>query len=339
MSTDALITIILPTFRRPHLLPKAIESVLNQDFPHISLKIYDNCSNDETRDVVAYYARKDSRISYYGHSENIGAAGNYNYALKEVRTPYFSFLADDDWLLPQFCSSALATFKKFPASQFVIGRTVFESAGTKAPSDASRYRPGFYSQPEGMLALLKNRFPPWIGILFRTEALQDIGPYVTEADGIDFGFLLRASHLEFAAYSRDVAVFRRHPGSSCQRLTLDMVWPSHMDAARTFLESSRTAQASAVVIAPLLQEYISRIIRAACTSALKSHDYEEAKASASLLRTHFRKRAEGSILGVLAVLMRQSILLEGMVDTIYRCKTRCASLVRRLRWLRVPNTF
>jgi glycosyltransferase involved in cell wall biosynthesis len=309
------------------MLPKAIESVLNQDFPHIALNIYDNCSNDETRDVVANYIRQDDRISYHCHPENIGAAANYSYALKEVDTPFFSFLADDDWLLPSFCSSALAAFEEFPASQFVFGRTVYDSSGTMAATNAALYQPGIYSQPDGMLALLKNGFPPWIGILFRTEALQDIGMYVTEADGIDFGFLLRASHLEYAVFPRDVAVFRSHPGSASGQLSLGAVWPSHMDAARTFLESSRIPQGSATVLASLLHQRISRLIYTACRRALRIHDYEEAKSAASILRTHFRKRAEGLLLGVLAALMRRSVLLERMIDAAYRWKTRGASLL------------
>lgn len=318
------------------MLPKAIESVINQDFSRIALKIYDDCSNDETREVAAYYCDRDSRISYHCHIPNVGVAANYTYALNEVRTPFFSILADDDWLLPSFCSSALTAFEKFPASQFVIGRTLIDFDGTATLSNAARYQPGFYPQPDGMLALLKNSFPPWIGILFRTQALQDIGPYVTEADGIDFGFLLRASHLEFAAFYRDVAVFRRHSGSSSERLRLKMVWPSHMDAARAFLESSRTPQDSAAVLAHLLQRNISNLIRGICTGAMKFHDYEEAKAAASILRIHFRKRVQGSLLGLLAVLMQRSVLIESMIDVAYRCKIRSASLLRPKR-MRTPQ--
>jgi glycosyltransferase involved in cell wall biosynthesis len=310
------------------MLPKAIESILNQDFPRIALKIYDNCSSDETVDVVADYIRRDKRISYYCHPENIGAAANYNYALQEVRTPYFSFMADDDWLLPPFCSSALATFEQFPASQFVIGHTVSSSGGVEHTSYMPRFQPGFYSQPDGMLALLKNRFPPeWIGMLFRTEALQDIGPYVTEADGIDFGFLLRASHLEFAVFARDVAVFRSHSGSASGQLSLKMIWPSHTDATRAFLESSKIPRTSAAVLEHLLHKRISKLMYGVGRRALRIHDYEQAKSAASILRIHFRKRAQGSLLGVLAVLMRQSALIERMIDAAYRCKIRGASLL------------
>ncbi len=121
MSPDPLITIILPTFRRPTMLPKAIQSVLDQDFRDFTLSIYDNCSNDETPSVVRRYVEQDERIKYHCHAQNIGAAANYSYALREVRTPFFSFLADDDWLLPNFCSSALTAFDAFPSGAICCG--------------------------------------------------------------------------------------------------------------------------------------------------------------------------------------------------------------------------
>jgi hypothetical protein len=242
-------------------------------------------------------------------------------------------MADDDWLLPPFCSSALGTFEEFPAAQFVIGHTLNTSGGIEDPINVPRFQPGFYSQPDGMLTLLKNRFPPeWIGILFRTEALQDIGSYVTEADGIDFGFLLRASHLEFAVFSRDVAVFREHPGSiSCGgNFSLKMVWPCQRDAVQTLLESPTTPRATAAVLAPLLQVRISKLIYAVGRRALRIHDYEEAKSAASILRIDFRKRARGSLLRAFAILMQRSALVERIIDVAHRCRTRCASLVRPL---------
>jgi len=53
------------------------------------------------------------------------------------------------------------------------------------------------------------------------------------------------------------------------------------------------------------------------------HDYKLAKAVASVLKTHF-KRAQGSLLGVLAVLMQQSASVEHIVDLVYGCKVRVA---------------
>jgi glycosyltransferase involved in cell wall biosynthesis len=66
-----LITTIIPTCRRPHLLRRAIKSVLNQTYPHFQVCVYDNASGDETAEVVSEFAKKDPRIKYHCHSENI----------------------------------------------------------------------------------------------------------------------------------------------------------------------------------------------------------------------------------------------------------------------------
>jgi glycosyltransferase involved in cell wall biosynthesis len=93
-----LITTIIPTYRRPKLLRRAIKSVLNQTYPHFQVCVYDNASWDETADVVAEIAKKDARVKYHCHAENIGAIRNFNYGMVHVNTPFFSFLSDDDIL-------------------------------------------------------------------------------------------------------------------------------------------------------------------------------------------------------------------------------------------------
>lgn len=53
----ALITTILPTYRRPQLLKRAIESVLKQTMQDFNLYIFDNASQDETPEIVSKYQR------------------------------------------------------------------------------------------------------------------------------------------------------------------------------------------------------------------------------------------------------------------------------------------
>ena len=68
-----LITTIIPTYRRPKLLRRAIMSVLNQTSPHFQICVYDNASGDETAAVVAEFSKNDPRVKYHCHTENIGA--------------------------------------------------------------------------------------------------------------------------------------------------------------------------------------------------------------------------------------------------------------------------
>lgn len=60
--TEPIITAVIPTYRRPRLLRRAIKSVLAQTYPHFQVCVYDNASGDETS--VAYAWRL--RYSYWG---------------------------------------------------------------------------------------------------------------------------------------------------------------------------------------------------------------------------------------------------------------------------------
>ena len=119
-----MITTIIPTFQRPLLLKKAIESILAQTYPHFKICIYDNASGDETEAVVKRFMEQDSRIFYHCHLENIGMMANYEFALAKIDTPFFSLLSDDDFLLPEFYALTLQRcyfFKKRVFHRIVIG--------------------------------------------------------------------------------------------------------------------------------------------------------------------------------------------------------------------------
>jgi len=82
-----LITTIIPTYRRPQLLRRAIKSVLNQTYSNFQVCVYDNASGDETAQIVKEISQKDPRVHYYCHSNNIGAIKNFNFGLQQVNTP------------------------------------------------------------------------------------------------------------------------------------------------------------------------------------------------------------------------------------------------------------
>lgn len=65
-----LVTVLLPTYNRAHLLPKAINSVINQTYPHFELIIVDDGSTNDTPNVVKAF--HDKRIRYVRHEENQG---------------------------------------------------------------------------------------------------------------------------------------------------------------------------------------------------------------------------------------------------------------------------
>src|SRR5271168_4302039 len=97
---EPCITTIIPTYRRPRLLPRAITSVLKQTYPHFEVHVYDNASGDETRQVVESIAATDPRVKYHCHESNIGLVANFAYGMERVTTPLFNLLSDDDLVFP-----------------------------------------------------------------------------------------------------------------------------------------------------------------------------------------------------------------------------------------------
>jgi len=94
-----LVTVAIPTYNSgERFLSDAIDSVLAQSFTNFELLISDNCSPDNTSDVVAEY--QDPRIRYVRHETNIGANANFNYCLDDARGDYLLLLSDDDLIDP-----------------------------------------------------------------------------------------------------------------------------------------------------------------------------------------------------------------------------------------------
>jgi len=72
--------------------------VLQQDFQDFELLVSDNRSTDESREIIARYSAKDSRIRFQIHPTNLGMVRNFNWCLSEARGEYIKFLCGDDKL-------------------------------------------------------------------------------------------------------------------------------------------------------------------------------------------------------------------------------------------------
>lgn len=93
-----LLNVYVLTYNRCKMLEETISSILNQSFKEFDLFILDNCSDDQTAQIVSQY--KDKRIHYIRHEKNIGEFGNSTYALTHCNTKYMVMFHDDDLMLP-----------------------------------------------------------------------------------------------------------------------------------------------------------------------------------------------------------------------------------------------
>lgn len=100
MKDYGLVSIITPTYNCGRFIAESIESVIAQSYGNWELVIVDDCSTDNTKEVVKKYSQNDHRIKYHRLSDNLGAAVARNTALSIAKGRWIAFLDSDDLWMP-----------------------------------------------------------------------------------------------------------------------------------------------------------------------------------------------------------------------------------------------
>ena len=291
---EPLITTIIPTFRRPQLLRRAISSVLRQTYGNFQVCVYDNASGDGTADVVAELARSDSRITYHCHPENIGGGANFNYALARINTPYFSFLSDDDVLLPEFYEAAMQGFESFPEAGFFAGSTIVMSDQGKVltvPLDLWRTE-GCFSPPAGFLNLLRIKVPVWTSILFRKAITDKIGILDLEVgSAADLDYQLQAAcRAPFIISRKPCGIFVSHDDSFSATPSLDSCWPGWLKMVGRITGNANIPDDIRNQAVHALTLFIEEAVFSIGLRLIRVGNIVAAREAADILRRHLGKR-------------------------------------------------
>ena len=91
---DELASIIMPSYNTANYISDSIRSVLAQTYANWELIIVDDCSTDDSVEIIKSF--KDPRIRLLQNEKNSGAALSRNYALREAKGKWIAFLDSDD---------------------------------------------------------------------------------------------------------------------------------------------------------------------------------------------------------------------------------------------------
>jgi len=98
MNQMSKISIITPTFNCETYIEETIHSVQSQSYNNWEMILVDDCSSDQTVNIIKSLAQKDSRVKLIQLEQNSGAAIARNTAIKYATGRYIAFLdADDLW--------------------------------------------------------------------------------------------------------------------------------------------------------------------------------------------------------------------------------------------------
>lgn len=282
---DPRITTIIPTYRRPHSLRRSVESVLAQTYPDLVVSIFDNASGDETAAVVKDLARKDPRVRYHCHEKNLGAAANFQAGLAAVQTPYFSFLSDDDFLLPGFYAHAMNVLEEHPEAGFFCGQTVMYDPldGSHILQPQGDWAETQYPAGESTVRMIRSMFI-WTGSLFRTEVGRAAGPLVP-GTVVDVLFLARAAALfPFYVAMKPCAVFSADRDRTVHAMSPDELKAAYDLVSRELARMPEVSDAQRKEIADLLEHFRGRILKYRLKRTFLAGDWEAFDRAVAFLR-------------------------------------------------------
>lgn len=93
-------SVIIPAKNRAEYIGHTIKTCMIQDYPNFEIIVSDDCSDDNSVEVIQELAKRDSRIKLFAHKEHLGMRDNFEFALNQVKPGYVMALGGDDGLTP-----------------------------------------------------------------------------------------------------------------------------------------------------------------------------------------------------------------------------------------------
>ena len=118
-TVDPIVSVITPTYNRAPLLPRALRSVLSQDFQDLELIVVDDGSTDETPEIIASFSDPHLRCIRFPENRGIGAARHAG--IEAARGELIAFIDSDDVWLPGKLEYQVSLFRKYPDVDIIFG--------------------------------------------------------------------------------------------------------------------------------------------------------------------------------------------------------------------------
>jgi glycosyltransferase involved in cell wall biosynthesis len=181
------LTIAITTYNRKELLTRAIQAALQNDDPDLEVIV----GNDYVAEPLnlGQLGVSDPRVRIFNHPVNLRELGNMAFLLEHARGEYFTWLADDDALAPEFFDVIRNAIRAYPSANVIYtGYGIQKNPSDLMPAIASTPEFTAFSGKEFLVRVLGGGLKV-IGPygVFRTEVLRSIGGMEPVLDGAKIG--------------------------------------------------------------------------------------------------------------------------------------------------------
>jgi len=169
------VTVFTPNYNKSKYLPETIESVLHQTYENFEYIIIDDCSTDDSWDIISDYASKDKRIKAYRNDENlkIVKTRNKGFQFSSKETKYYAILDSDDVSTPERLKQQVKFLEENPRYGLIGSDIIVIDEESKEIG----YRK--YASSDLDIRKVITRLNPIAqsSVLLRKQAIQEVGFY------------------------------------------------------------------------------------------------------------------------------------------------------------------
>lgn len=257
--TKDLVSVLIPCFNAEQYIRQAIDSVLEQSWPHIEIIVVDDGSADASVSLVETYAPRGVRLI---RQKNAGAAAARNRALSDAQGTWCLFLDADDGLERHFIESQVQAATAANAD-ICFGCSVLTwPDGRRLEKQAM---PRGASMDMALGAVLTDGWHPPNAILWRTAYIRAIGAWDEQVRRNDDGELIARALLRdpvITSSSGSRAIYRQHPS------------PDRVSARKDRSAVQANLDIAANILAAVEKRQDMPIARAGATHSLTMLAYE-----------------------------------------------------------------
>ncbi len=172
------VSVVIPTYKRPEELKRALSSILTQDYNDIEIIIIDdNPPESDTRIATEHVlASIQGPIIYLKNKKSLGGGGARNKGIENARGEYLAFLDDDDEWLPGKLKQQVELLDRIPETVCSVDTGFIEIDEIKGTTKEVKpaLRGSIFDE---LLVKHKGRAPKLSSMLCRTAALREIGMF------------------------------------------------------------------------------------------------------------------------------------------------------------------
>ena len=214
-----LVSIALCTYNGSRFLSQQLDSLLAQTYPNLEIVASDDCSSDDTLDILERYARLDPRIRIVANAENLGFARNFERALRRCQGVYIAPSDQDDIWLPEKISALVGVI--VDRSLAYCDSILADEKGNPAGYRMSQIVPALSTEDPAAFAF--GNCVSGHAMLFRRELLERALP-VPPAFFYDWWIAAVAASVGGVVFcERSLVLYRQHGGNVTDARLVEML--------------------------------------------------------------------------------------------------------------------